>query len=645
MVVIERIGLPVDHPARLHPRRQGHGHRGDADEFARDRRRRARREPDQRDPHRAVDRRLEGVRARGHARPRRQLRGHLLDRELRPDGRAHRRLDHGRAGPDAVRRRVPARCATPRSRASAASASRPAARNVQFAVDPDDRRHGRHRDEPARVSRSSRARVEGDRLPDRQDRGPPRGRLHARRDPERHHHARRRPASSRRSTTSSRRCPRWAFEKLPGTTGVLGTQMQSVGEAMAIGRTFPESLQKGVALARARAGSASTATRPRPRSTTSIDDELLVARGAIADARAAVPARGRPASRASASSGSPRPPGSTRWFLDQIARIVEERAAPRRHRASTGMDRRTWRRAKRLGFSDAPARLPVVGVDEADVRAARLAAGVRGHVQDRRHLRAPSSRPSTPYHYSHLRGRGRGASRRAAPKVVILGSGPNRIGQGIEFDYCCVHASLRAARRRLRDRDGQLQPRDGVDRLRHERPALLRAAHARGRAQRHRGRAGRIGRDRGARRPDAAQAGRPCCRPSSCSARAPESIDLAEDRERWNALCARLEIPQPAGGTATDARRRRSPSPTRVGLPGARAPVATCSAGGRWRSSTTTTSSRARWTSSPAFGQPRARGRPVGRAAGAHRPLPRGRDRGRRRRHPRPRPARCSSAA
>ena len=68
------------------------------------------------------------------------------------------------------------------------------------------------------------------------------------------------------------------------------------------------------------------------------------------------------------------------------------------------------------------------------------------------------------------------------PKVMILGSGPNRIGQGIEFDYSCVHAVHGAARGRLRDRHGQLQPGDGLHRLRHRRPALLRAADLRGRA-------------------------------------------------------------------------------------------------------------------------------------------------------------------
>ena len=94
--------------------------------------------------------------------------------------------------------------------------------------------------------------------------------------------------------------------------------------------------------------------------------------------------------------------------------------------------------------------------------------------------------------------------------MIILGSGPNRIGQGIEFDYSCVHAVARAERGRLRDDHGQLQPRDRLDRLRHLRPALLRAADARGRARgRPRRAAGRPDRRRHlpARRPDPARAG------------------------------------------------------------------------------------------------------------------------------------------
>ena len=135
--------------------------------------------------------------------------------------------------------------------------------------------------------------------------------------------------------------------------------------------------------------------------------------------------------------------------------------------------------------------------------------------------------------------------------MIILGSGPNRIGQGIEFDYSCVHASLRAARRRLRDRDGQLQPRDGVDRLRHLRPALLRAAHARGRARGRRTPSSAAGPVAGvivaARRPDAARPGAGGSRTPACrsSARSPEAIHLAEDRGAFGRVLADAGLPAP----------------------------------------------------------------------------------------------------
>ena len=118
--------------------------------------------------------------------------------------------------------------------------------NVQFAINPTDGRMIVIEMNP-RVSRSLGAGVEGHRLPDRQGRGQARGRLHARRaaattSPA----ARRRRRSSRRSTTSSPRCPRFAFEKFPQADDRLTTQMKSVGEVMAIGRTFQESLQKAL---------------------------------------------------------------------------------------------------------------------------------------------------------------------------------------------------------------------------------------------------------------------------------------------------------------------------------------------------------------------------------------------------------------
>ena len=165
-----------------------------------DRRGRTRRQPDHRGAPRGVDHRLEGVRARGHARHRRQRGDRVLDREPRPDGRAHRRLDHGRAGDDADRPRVPAP-ARPLDRHH--PLGRRGHRRLQHPVrgEPRRRPRGRDRDEPAGLA-VQRAGLQGDRLPDRQDRRQGGDRLHPRRDPQRHHRARRRPASSRRWTTS-----------------------------------------------------------------------------------------------------------------------------------------------------------------------------------------------------------------------------------------------------------------------------------------------------------------------------------------------------------------------------------------------------------------------------------------------------------
>ncbi len=145
--------------------------------------------------------RLEGVRARADARHARQRRRRLLDREPRPDGRAHRRLDHRRAGDDPHRPRVPAHA---RHRHRRAARGRRRHRRLQHPVRRSTRptgRHDRHRDEPAGVALVG-AGVEGDRLPDRQDRRQAGRRLHPRRDPQRHHPRRPRPRSSRRSTTS-----------------------------------------------------------------------------------------------------------------------------------------------------------------------------------------------------------------------------------------------------------------------------------------------------------------------------------------------------------------------------------------------------------------------------------------------------------
>ena len=142
-------------------------------------------EPGARGAGRGVGDRLEGIRARGDARRRRQLRRHLLDREHRPDGRAHRRQHHRGAGADADRQGIPAD-------ARRGAPHHPAGRRRDGRVEhpvrrqPDDGPDGRDRDEPARVAVVG-AGVEGHRVPDREDRGQAGARLPPRRDPERHH--------------------------------------------------------------------------------------------------------------------------------------------------------------------------------------------------------------------------------------------------------------------------------------------------------------------------------------------------------------------------------------------------------------------------------------------------------------------------
>jgi carbamoyl-phosphate synthase large subunit len=230
--------------------------------------------------------------------------------------------------------------------------------------------------------------------------------------------------------------PRWAFEKFPGIPDVLGTRMQSVGEAMAIGRTFPESLQKGLrSLEHGRFGLNCDAGEGLYEALT--DDELV--------RRAAVATPDRPFQLEAAlrrGISVERLHEATwvdPWFLDQISLIVEERGRLAGIGEPSTMTRADWRRAKRLGFADAQMAW-LWSVPEAAVRSARLAAGVRATFKTVDTCGAEFD-ARTPYHYSTYEDTDevRSGDR---PKVIILGSGPNRIGQGVEFDYCCVQASF-----------------------------------------------------------------------------------------------------------------------------------------------------------------------------------------------------------
>ena len=337
--------------------------------------------------------------------------------------------------------------------------------------------------------------------------------------------------------------PRWAFEKFPGTSGVLGTSMQSVGEVMAIGRTFPESLQKGMrSLENGRLG---LNCDPAEAALDELDDDDLLAAAAVATPGRITQLetllrRGVPLEVVhSATKVDP-------WFLDQILSISEERL----HLEDLGMDamdRNSWKRAKRLGFADAQlAHLWGRGADE--VRTAREAAGVRPTYKTVDTCAAEFA-AETPYHYSTWEDEDevRPSDR---PKVMILGSGPNRIGQGLEFDYCCVHASFA-----LRDAGYETimvncNPEtvstdyDTSDRLYFEPLTAEDVANVVDAEQPI-----AVIVSLGGQTPLKLASTLP---PELIAGTSPESIDRAEDREQWSVLCSELGIPQPPGGTAVD---------------------------------------------------------------------------------------------
>jgi carbamoyl-phosphate synthase large subunit len=343
--------------------------------------------------------------------------------------------------------------------------------------------------------------------------------------------------------------PRWAFEKLPGTSGVLGTQMQSVGEAMSIGRTFPESLQKGLrSLEQGRLG---LGCDPAEQQLADLGDDDLLAQSAIP-----TPERlqqvGELLRRGVSADRVHEVTRIDPWFLDQMGLIVDERHALAEI-GFAGMDAAAWKRAKRLGFSDGQLAY-LWGTDELTVRAARELSGVRPTYKTVDTCAAEFD-ASTPYHYSTYEDENevRPSDR---PRVVILGSGPNRIGQGIEFDYCCVHASFA-----LRDAGFETvmvncNPEtvstdyDTSDRLYFEpltREDVLNVIEAETAASG--GVPPKVIVSLGGQTPLKLSGQLPVHLIAGTS---PASIDAAEDREKWNALCDELRIPQPPGGTATD---------------------------------------------------------------------------------------------
>jgi len=222
--------------------------------------------------------------------------------------------------------------------------------------------------------------------------------------------------------------PRFAFEKFPAADATLTTTMKSVGEAMAIGRNYATALQKALRSLEKRGSSFHWGPEER-----SVDELLEISKtptdGRIVTLQQALRKGATIEQAFDATAIDP-------WFLDQIVLINEVAELVR---AAGELDAATIRYAKEHGFSDAQL-AEIRGISEQEVRGLRHGLGVRP-VYKTVDTCAGEFPALTPYHYSSY-----DFETEVAPsdrtKVVIIGSGPNRIGQGVEFDYSCVHASF-----------------------------------------------------------------------------------------------------------------------------------------------------------------------------------------------------------
>jgi len=220
--------------------------------------------------------------------------------------------------------------------------------------------------------------------------------------------------------------PRWSFEKFPGAPPELSTQMKSLGEVMAIGRTFPEALQKGWRSLEKRTPEAVDTGMPAADGLMQPTEERLariehaLAQGVSVDEVA-------------------RLTSIDAWFIGQIADMAGVRDAIANLGSIDALDAPVMRTAKRFGFSDSQIG-DMLGADESVVRARRQALEVMPTFKTVDTC-AAEFEAQTPYHYSTYEDEDE-VTEGVRPRVLILGSGPNRIGQGIEFDYCCVHAAF-----------------------------------------------------------------------------------------------------------------------------------------------------------------------------------------------------------
>ena len=349
--------------------------------------------------------------------------------------------------------------------------------------------------------------------------------------------------------------PRFAFEKFPGSTPTLTTSMKSVGEAMAIGRTFPESLQK--------------ALRSLETGLTGLDDFTFEGLGHGDDKNVVREALGTPAPDRLLRVAQALRLGVDHdqiydsckidpWFIRQMQEIVDAEERVREHKLPKSAGQ--FRALKAMGFSDE--RLATLsGLEVAEVAGARRALDVHP-VYKRIDTCAAEFASPTAYMYStYETGFAGEAACEARPsdadKVIILGGGPNRIGQGIEFDYCCCHAAFALSAAGFETIMVNCNPEtvstdyDTSDRLYFE-PLTEEDVLEIVRTEETNGKVKGVIVQFGGQTPlklaaALERAGVPILGTS------PDAIDLAEDRDRFKTLIDRLGIRQPNSGIARSA--------------------------------------------------------------------------------------------
>ncbi|MFZ5468612.1 MAG: carbamoyl-phosphate synthase large subunit [Myxococcota bacterium] len=353
--------------------------------------------------------------------------------------------------------------------------------------------------------------------------------------------------------------PRFNFEKFPGSDNTLTTTMRSVGEVMAIGRTFQEAYLKALRsmeLGRLPFADVDLPADPLERSA-ALREGLRVPRPDRPWFLAQAFREGMSVEEVHALSAI------DPWFLRHIAELVQKTRALREVGGLDKLPKEALRQAKQHGFSDREL-AALLGADEDQVRARRHAEGIRP-VYKRVDTCAAEFEAYTPYLYSTYEEEDEApASKRQ--KVLILGSGPIRIGQGIEFDYCCVHASFALREAGFETVMVNCNPEtvstdyDTSDRLYFEPLTVedvLEIAHR----ERPLGAIVQFGGQTPLRLSVALEkAGLPILGTT------PDSIDRAEDRERFAALIEKLKLRQPENGVARSHAEARQVA-SRIGYP------------------------------------------------------------------------------